>query len=109
LSDAALFTVAMGRHDATPWGVGGGQRGSPNYVEIHYGDGRVSERFGKATALALTHGDLIRIVTGTGGGWGPPQERSDTALADDVRNGYSTVELVTLTYRPGTRESVDRA
>lgn len=109
LSDEALFTVAMGRHDAMPWGVDGGEGGSPNYVEIHYGDGRVSERFGKATALKLTHGDLIRIVTGTGGGWGPPRERSDTALADDVRNGYSTAELVALTYRPGKLESTDHA
>ncbi len=88
LSDEAIFTVAMGRHDALPWGVDGGEGGSPNYVEIHYASGDVSDRFGKGTALPLVRGDLIRIVTGTGGGWGPPGERDEALMRRDQQNGY---------------------
>jgi N-methylhydantoinase B len=73
LSETALFTVAMGRHDALPWGVDGGRPGSPNYVEIVSANGETSNRFGKGTGLQLNRGDLIRIVTGTGGGWGQPK------------------------------------
>jgi N-methylhydantoinase B len=88
LSDEAIFTVAMGRHDALPWGVDGGEGGSPNYVEIHYASGDVSDRFGKGTALPLVRGDLIRIVTGTGGGWGPPGDRDEALMRRDQQNGY---------------------
>ena len=70
LSEHASFTVAMGRHDALPWGVEGGAPGSPNYVEIVRADGQVSERFAKRAAVELRRGDVVRIVTGTGGGWG---------------------------------------
>ena len=71
LSDEAILTVAFGRHDVPPWGYAGGDVGSPNYVEIVPVDGSPSRRFGKAAAVPLVKGDRVRIVTGSGGGWGP--------------------------------------
>jgi N-methylhydantoinase B len=43
-----------------------------------------------ATAVPVRAGELIRIVTGTGGGFGNPHERSRAALESDLRNGYIT-------------------
>jgi N-methylhydantoinase B len=40
----------------------------------------------------LGAGDLVRIITATGGGYGAPTERDPQAVAEDVRNGYITVE-----------------
>lgn len=70
LSEDAILTVALGRHDVPPWGYDGGEPGSINYVEILPADGTAPRRFGKAAAVPLTKGDRVRIVTGSGGGWG---------------------------------------
>ena len=98
LSDEAILTVAMGRHDAPPWGVDGGAVGSPNYVEIEYVNGTTSEQFGKASAVTVHRGDLIRIVTGSGGGWGAPGGRVHDSIVADLRGGYLTLDVANSTY-----------
>ena len=85
----AFLTVTYSRTDSRPWGAFGGQPGSSNRAEIHRLDGRI-ERATMATGLSVRAGELIRIVTGTGGGFGNPIERARTAVASDLRNGYIT-------------------
>jgi len=45
-----------------------------------------------ATGLRLDEGDVIRVVTGNGGGYGDPLRRDPKAVADDLENGYVTPE-----------------
>jgi N-methylhydantoinase B len=85
LTDGSL-TVGFGRHRFPPWGVAGGLKGSPNYVEVVAADGSTA-RFGKAARRPLAAGDLVRLVTGTGGGHGDPREREPERVADDVADG----------------------
>jgi N-methylhydantoinase B len=85
----ALLTVTYSRTDTLPWGAQGGHSGSSNRAEIHRLDGTV-ERATMATGVPVRAGELIRIVTGTGGGFGNPHERSCEALESDLRNGYIT-------------------
>lgn len=85
----AFLTVTYSRTDSLPWGAEGGQSGSANRAEIHRLDGAV-ERATMATGVPVRAGELIRIVTGTGGGFGNPHERSREALESDLRNGYIT-------------------
>ncbi len=85
----AFLTVTYSRTDSLPWGAEGGQPGSANRAEIHRLDGAV-ERATMATGLKVRAGELIRIVTGTGGGFGNPHERSREAVESDLRNGYIT-------------------
>lgn len=92
LSDEALLTVAWGRHLFPPWGAAGGRPGSPNYVQIIRADGSAGERFGKGSRLPLRRGDLVRLVTGTGGGYGDPAERDRDLVAADLRDGLITAE-----------------
>ena len=33
---------------------------------------------------------MIRVVTGTGAGWGNPEERDIEKIKDDLKNGYIT-------------------
>jgi N-methylhydantoinase B len=47
-----------------------------------------AERFAVATTLPLNQGDLIRIHTGNGGGFGPPDEREQERVLADIRNGF---------------------
>ena len=86
LTDGSL-TVGFGRHLVPPWGTNGGFDGSPNYVEVVRGDGTSAGRFGKAARLPVAAGDLIRLVTGTGGGVGEPRHRRRDLVLDDVADG----------------------
>ena len=61
-----------------------------NFVEVVPADGSPSRRFGKAARLALRAGDLVRLVTGTGGGHGDPRERERELVAEDLVNGIIT-------------------
>ena len=73
-----------------PWGVAGGQDGSPNYVEVLRAGGGNAQRFGKASRFSLRRGDLVRLVTGTGGGYGDPREREPKLVLEDLRDEIIT-------------------
>jgi N-methylhydantoinase B len=90
LSERAILTVAWGRHRFPPWGIGGGRDGSVNAVEVVPADGSPAVRFGKAAAYPLRKGDLVRLITGTGGGHGDPHEREPELVAQDLENGMVT-------------------
>jgi N-methylhydantoinase B len=90
LCDDALLTVAWGRHLSAPWGVAGGRPGSRNYVQVIRADGGEVPPFGKASRFPLRRGDLVRLVTGTGGGYGDPSEREPSLVLGDLRD-----ELIT--------------
>ncbi|HTG48745.1 MAG TPA: hydantoinase B/oxoprolinase family protein [Actinomycetota bacterium] len=87
VSDRALLTVVFGRHRFPPWGAAGGADGSVNVVEVVPADGSPVRRFGKAAAMPLVHGDLVRLITGTGGGYGDPREREPARVLDDLADG----------------------
>ncbi len=78
----AELTASFGRHKFPPWGVAGGCEGSVNAVEVYEGD-RLLFRKGKVTRHQLKQGDRVRLITGTGGGWGPPQEREPALIEAD--------------------------
>jgi N-methylhydantoinase B len=42
----------------------------------------------KATQHPIAAGEVVRILTGGGGGYGPPSERDPAAVARDVLEGY---------------------
>ena len=93
--DDALLTLAWGRHLFPPWGTAGGRDGSPNYVEVLRPGaaaeaGPAVQRYGKVSRLRLRRGDLVRLVTGTGGGFGDPRERDPALVLADLRDGIIT-------------------
>jgi N-methylhydantoinase B len=90
-SDEAYLTTTFGRHKYLPWGADGGREGTPNYVEILRENGP-TERFGKTARFRLKRGEVARLVTGTGGGWGEPTQRPLEEVLDDVRGGYVTID-----------------
>lgn len=78
-----------------------GRDGSTNYVEVLRTDGTRS-RASFATNVELNRDDVIRIVTGNGGGFGPPEKRDAAAIRRDILNGYITPERAAAIY--GWRE-----
>jgi N-methylhydantoinase B len=51
------------------------------------------EIYGKVSRLRLERGDLVRLVTGTGGGWGDPRNRPKDRVLADVRDGFISPEI----------------
>ena len=90
-SEEAFLTYAASRTESRPWGLAGGSRGSTNYAQIFRNDGRV-ERFGMCTTVRARKGELIRLTTANGGGYGDPGQRDREAIERDLRNGYITLE-----------------
>jgi N-methylhydantoinase B len=69
--------------------VAGGRDGTHNYVEITRPDSG-KEVYGKASRIRLHRGDLIRLVTATGAGWGDPKQRDPVLVQADLENGVVT-------------------
>lgn len=93
LSDRGGFiTATFGRHKFMPWGVDGGHDGSMNAVQIRFADGREPVTVGKTARYPLQKGDVARLITGCGGGWGDPAERDKDAVRADLRAGVISLE-----------------
>jgi N-methylhydantoinase B len=88
--DEITLTATFGRHKYVPWGVDGGQPGSRNEVRIFHEDGR-EVVLGKCARYRLRQGEVARLVTATGGGWGDPLDRPVEAVVEDVKDGYVTL------------------
>jgi N-methylhydantoinase B len=96
-SNGCFFTCAYTRNRHPPWPLDGGRYGSPNYVEVIRADGTVEE-YAVVTALEVNAGDVIRIHTATGGGYGEPGRRRRELVLEDLRNGYVTEETARTVY-----------
>ena len=99
LADEALLTTTFGRHKYPPWGANGGGDGSPNGVKVF--SPRQAEPLlwrGKLARHVLRRGDVARLVTGVGGGYGHPHRRPVSAVVDDVKNGYVSLETALNVY-----------
>jgi N-methylhydantoinase B len=88
----AFVTASFGRNKFPPWGLAGGMDGSPNLVEVRTTDGKV-ERRGRFSNRELRKGDVVRFITGIGGGYGEPKKRDSQAVLNDVIDGYITREI----------------
>ena len=96
-SEWAGVTATFGRHKFLPWGMNGGQDGSRNYVEFIHDDGR-REIVGKCARYMLKRGEVARLHTATGGGYGPPSRRPREKVLQDLKEGYITPEQAARDY-----------
>ena len=78
--------------------MAGGRDGSPNYVEVLRAGSGNAQRFGKASRVSLHRGDLVRLVTGSGGGYGNPRERETRLVLEDLHDEIITVREATEIY-----------
>ena len=91
LEDGATAYCSFGRTQTPPWGAEGGAPGTPNLLQVEDRDGE-TRNFGREPHIALKCGDLVRIITGGGGGWGEAGSREAEGVRRDVENGYITKE-----------------
>ncbi|WP_421951685.1 hydantoinase B/oxoprolinase family protein [Pelagibacterium sp.] len=82
----AIVTVRnMNRFVFAPWGFKGGEHGRVGQTVVN--PGRPGEQsIGKISILELGQGDVVRITSPAGGGFGDPLERSISAVERDIEN-----------------------
>jgi N-methylhydantoinase B len=83
------LSVSFDRFRYAPFGVDGGGSGATGRLSLTR-DGKREELRSKMIGMRLHKGDVVTIETSGGGGFGPPAERSRTAIAADIRAGYVT-------------------
>ncbi|MBB5324930.1 N-methylhydantoinase B [Anoxybacillus tepidamans] len=92
MTDGQTVTATFGRHKFLPWGFSGGHDGSRNEIVIVKTNGEVVGPFGKCARFPLNKGDVVRLITATGGGYGNPLNRPAEKVALDAKNSYISVE-----------------
>jgi N-methylhydantoinase B len=70
------------------WGVNGGYSGRPGCIVVN--PGTLAERQLKPLSdnNRLRQGDLLRVMTSGGGGWGHPFDRPAATVREDVLDGF---------------------
>ncbi|MFC8501987.1 hydantoinase B/oxoprolinase family protein [Pedococcus sp. NPDC057267] len=91
LRDAHFMSIAD-RSILACWGVKGGQAGMPFSVTIDPGGPEEREVDALADAEPVRAGQVIRIRTTGGGGWGDPLERPYAEVEQDLRWGKVSFE-----------------
>jgi N-methylhydantoinase B len=88
IADEAVLGVRMDNVRYPAWGVNGGRSGQPGHIVVNPGspDERVLKPLSEGNRLR--NGDLLRIVTAGGGGWGSPLQRPAAQVLADVLDGF---------------------
>ena len=86
LKDASFMSIAD-RSILACWGVAGGRAGKPFSVTIDPGGPHERDVDALADAEEVRAGEVIRIRTTGGGGWGDPLDRPYDEVVRDVRWG----------------------
>ena len=89
--DAIVTARGMERFRLEPWGVAGGRAGTMGSCVVNRDTPRACD-IGKIDVLRLEPGDLVSIVSPSGGGHGDPRRRDPERVRADVRAGFQSVE-----------------
>ncbi len=89
--DNSFLTLGYTRSRILPWSLDGGREGSANYALVMRKNGSV-ERYAFASGIRVDTDDVIRVITGAGGGIGDPTKRDPARVREDVLNGFITPE-----------------
>ncbi|SFK64936.1 hydantoinase B/oxoprolinase family protein [Falsiroseomonas stagni] len=83
-----FFTANMDRFDHAPYGLAGGGPAATGALVLRR-EGAESPIPPKTDNLKLQQGDVVRLETSGGGGFGPPADRAPEATERDTRMGYA--------------------
>jgi N-methylhydantoinase A/oxoprolinase/acetone carboxylase beta subunit/N-methylhydantoinase B/oxoprolinase/acetone carboxylase alpha subunit len=86
-SASCIFTANMDRFRHAPYGLAGGLPASVGRLMV-LRDGKEIPIPPKTDGMVLQHGDVVRLETSGGGGFGPPAERDPAQSEQDLALGY---------------------
>jgi N-methylhydantoinase B len=88
LAPEAMVSMRIDTVENPPWGVAGGHAAGSGRCVVN--PGRPGERVLRplSDGNMVRRGDVVRIETGGGGGWGHPFDREPERVLADVRAGF---------------------
>lgn len=92
LADGATLNTRMDNVDNPPWGVQGGEAGRPGRFLLNPGTPEERELPRLAQGIPVRRGDVVRLESTGGGGWGDPFEREPWRVRQDVLGGFVSAE-----------------
>ena len=98
LADDAWFGSKGDRSKRPPWGLAGGLPGAPSTLRLNPDSAEPRVLATKTFNLPLRRGDIVRVCTPGGGGYGDPRERGIFELERDITEGKVTVEAAERDY-----------
>lgn len=107
VADRITVSALAERMKMAPWGVFGGGEGGRTKLEVKrvgddewqsFKDAFSTASPSKFTNVRLHRGDLVRITSPSGGGYGDPVDRDVSLVADDVRNRLLSVQNANAQY-----------
>ncbi|HMB37046.1 MAG TPA: hydantoinase B/oxoprolinase family protein [Methylomirabilota bacterium] len=91
LAERAELATRMENTLVAPYGVAGGRAGRTGRIVLNPGTPKERELLSLGDGIVLERGDLLRLETCGGGGWGHPLERDPERVSADVARGFVSV------------------
>jgi N-methylhydantoinase B len=107
LADDTRFSLLADRRDEGPYGLAGGDAGAAGADYVARGGG-AWERIASKSTHDLDAGDVVRVETPGGGGYGDPAERAAAAIRRDLRLGKLTADAARERYDYDAETAVGR-
>jgi N-methylhydantoinase B len=98
LSDEAVLGIRLDNCRQPAFGVNGGRSGQPGRVIVNPGTAEQRDLATMSDNNPLKKGDLVRIITSGGGGWGSPLDRTAADVLADVLDGFVSSEAAFTDY-----------
>lgn len=98
LADDMMLAVRIDSVKNPPWGIHGGMGGGTGRVTINPGKADQRILAPLSDGNKLVKGDILRIETGGGGGYGHPYDRKLDAVLEDVLGGFVSAEAAQRLY-----------
>lgn len=92
LCDSAELGTRMENAKFPPYGVAGGRAGRPGAIIVNPGTPEERQLPPVGDGVKLKRGDLLRLVTCGGGGWGDPFKRDPLLVQQDVARGFVSIQ-----------------
>ncbi|PZW50842.1 N-methylhydantoinase B [Humitalea rosea] len=98
LVDGAMLAVRLDTVVNPPWGVADGMGGGTGSAIVNPGTAGERRLASLSDGTVLNRGDVLRLATGGGGGWGHPHDRPAATVLADVQGGFVSAKAAARDY-----------
>jgi N-methylhydantoinase B len=88
IADEGILASRLENVTFPAWGVNGGHSGRPGRIVVNPGTPEEHELKPLSDNNRLRQGDLLRVMTSGGGGWGHPFDRPAVEVQEDVLDSF---------------------
>ena len=92
LAEEAVLAIRIDSVKNPPWGIAGGMAGGTGRIVVNPGTNHERQLPPLSDGNIVKRGDVLRIETGGGGGYGHPFDRPPERVLEDVAGGFVSVD-----------------